>query len=299
MIKICSWNINSVRNKVVELNNFLEKENPDILFLSETKITEKLENSVEEKISKKFNCIWNSNKSSYYHGTCFLYKNEIFSNVNILLRDIKSYSNIYNTKNDSKNSKRINSIDKKTIDDDTEKAHKNEGRVLLCEFTLKNYEKIIILGTYSPNSGVNRKEPLKRLAYRTLRWDIDVYKTLNDLKVKYEKVFWIGDLNVTRKANDMAYKMNIAGTTEEERQNFANFLCDEWFDTFDELNPDKCDIIQRCTYGYNLNCKLRLDYIICCEKIKESIQESRIIYGYNDVSDHLPIMCIFKSLLDE
>ena len=69
--------------------------------------------------------------------------------------------------------------------------------------------------------------------------------------------------------------------------------------TFDELNTEKNNIIERCTYGYNIKCKLRLDYIICCERMKECIQESQIIYGYNDVSDHLPIMCTFKNLPDE
>ena len=53
MIKICSWNINSIRNKVDDVNQFLNKEEPDILFLSETKITQKLESSVEEKIKKE------------------------------------------------------------------------------------------------------------------------------------------------------------------------------------------------------------------------------------------------------
>jgi exodeoxyribonuclease III len=299
MIKICSWNINSIRNKVDYVNEFLNNEKPDILFISETKITEKLESSVEEKIKKEYTCIWNSNKSSYYHGTCFLIKNDIFSNVNVLSNEMEICSKQYNTESESKNSERINSIDKKCIDDDTEKAHKNEGRVILCEFTLKNDRKFVVLGTYSPNSGVDRKQPLKRLAYRTLRWDSDVYKTLNDLKTKYKEIFWIGDLNVAIKNNDMAYKMNIAGTTIEERHNFNNFLKDGWIDTFDELNTEKNNIIERCTYGYNIKCKLRLDYIICCERMKECIQESQIIYGYNDVSDHLPIMCTFKNLPDE
>ena len=30
------------------------------------------------------------------------------------------------------------------------------------------------------------------------------------------------------------------------------------------------------------------------DEIKDKIQESNIIYGYNDVSDHLPIICILK-----
>lgn len=296
MISITSWNINSIRNKVAFINDFLEKEKPDILFISETKITEKLETDVSKNINSEYSTIWNSNKSGYWHGTCFIYKKDKFDSVNVLSESIESYSTFYKLETDTVNSKKINTTLETDIDNDTEKAHKTEGRVLLCEFIIKETnEKIVVLGTYSPNSGVNRDKPLKRLAYRILRWDYDVYKTLDELKTKYKNVFWVGDLNVAHKQNDMAYKMNIAGTTFEERENFQSFLSTGWIDTFDILNSDKTKIIDRCTYGYNIKCKLRLDYIVSTNEMKERVKSSNIIYGYEEVSDHLPICVIFKT----
>jgi exonuclease III len=156
------------------------------------------------------------------------------------------------------------------------------------------------LGTYSPNSGVDRKNPLKRLAYRTLRWDYDIYHTLNELKKSYDNIVWVGDLNVARKDNDISYKIIIAGTTKEERENFENFITnDKWIDTFDKMNEDEVDINDRCTYGYGNKLQLRLDYIICSEKMEENIEYSIIKYDskndddYTEVSDHLPIIAKF------
>jgi len=295
MISIASWNINSIRKKVDKVNEFLTKQNPDILFISETKITLKLEKDLSNKIDSNYNCIWNTNKNSHWHGTCLLYKKDTFDKVNVLSLVVDSHSKLYKTVNeDTKCSKKINSTEEKSIDDDTEKAHKDEGRVILCEFILRSGETMSILGTYSPNSGVDRRNPLKRLAYRTLRWDPDIFKLLEEIKTKYKNVLWIGDLNVAVKDNDMSYKMNIAGTTFEERNNFKKFLENGWIDTFDELNPEKNKIIDRCTYGYNNSVKLRLDYIICSREMKESIKSSDILYGYDDVSDHLPISVVIS-----
>ena len=290
-INIASWNINSIRSKTDYVNGFLNTENPDILFISETKITSKIEDSVSSKIDTKFSCIWNTNKTSYWHGTCMIYNNDTFKKVNVLSTKLDSVSKKYKTDNVSKTSKRINETKEEDIDSDTKKAHNDEGRFILCEFILKNNSKFVLLGTYSPNSGVNRDSPLKRLAYRTLRWDNDIYTALNNLKKEYDNVMWVGDLNVARKQNDMAYKMIIAGTTDEERINFESFITEhKWIDTFDKMNEDKTKIIDRCTYGYNIKTKLRLDYIICSEKMEDKVETSYIIYDYKDISDHLPIM---------
>lgn len=297
---IASWNINSIRNKIDYVNIFLNNESPDILFLSETKLTTKIQDNIASKIDKKFNSIWNTNKTSHWHGTCIIYRKDTFKEVNTLSLQLKSVSKKYKTESTSKTSKIINETSEEDIDKDTEKAHNDEGRFILCEFVLKNDNKFVLLGTYSPNSGVDRKNPLKRLAYRTLRWDIDIYHTLNELKKSYDNIIWVGDLNVARKDNDISYKIIIAGTTQEERDNFENFITnDKWIDTFDNMYGDIENIDNRCTYGYGNKLQLRLDYIICSEKMENNIEYSKILYesseedNYIEVSDHLPIIAKF------
>jgi len=293
-IKISSWNINSIRNKIESLNIFLENENPDILFISETKIKPNLESSLTEKIDNEYVCIWNSNKTTHWHGTLILYKKETFKKVDTMSFKLDSISDIYKYDKDTSRSKRINSISEEDIDEDTNKAHLTEGRVILCNFHLMNGNNFVLLGTYSPNSGVNRTDPLKRLAYRVLRWDLDIYDMLEKLKKEYKNVIWLGDLNVARKTNDMSYKMIIAGTTEEERDNFETFLTNYWVDTFDELNTELVKFKDRATYGFGKKLQLRLDYVICSYDMKKYLVSSKILQDYNEVSDHLPIYTEFK-----
>ena len=68
------------------------------------------------------------------------------------------------------------------------------------------------------------------------------------------------------------------------------------------MNEDKVDINNRCTYGYGNKLQLRLDYIVCSEKMKENIEYSIIKYysekdddciNYTEVSDRLPIIAKF------
>jgi exodeoxyribonuclease III len=293
-IKISSWNINSIRNKIESLNTFLENENPDILFISETKIKPILENSLTEKINEHYVSIWNSNKTTHWHGTLILYKKESFKNVDSMSFKLDSVSSLYKYDKDTSRSKRINTTSEADIDEDTNKAHSTEGRVILCNFHLKNGDNFVLLGTYSPNSGVNRTDPLKRLAYRVLRWDLDIYNMLEKLKKEYKNVVWLGDLNVARKPNDMSYKMIIAGTTEEERNNFETFLTNGWIDTFDELNRELVKSKDRRTYGFDKKLQLRLDYVLCSFEMKKYLLSSKILEKYNEVSDHLPIYTEFN-----
>ena len=55
------------------------------------------------------------------------------------------------------------------------------------------------------------------------------------------------------------------------------------------MNEDLIQTKDRCTYGYGNKLQLRLDYIICSEKI----EYSKIIYESSEVSDHLPIIAKF------
>ena len=293
-IKISSWNINSIRNKIESVNMFLENETPDVLFISETKIKPNLEKSLTEKINKDYISIWNSNMTTHWHGTLILYKRDTFNNVDIISNTLDSFSTIYKTEKDTSRSKIINETSEDDIDEATNKAHSTEGRIILCKFNLKNGNNFTLLGTYSPNSGVNRNNPLRRLAYRVLRWDPDIYRILEKLKEDNENIIWLGDLNVARKNNDMSYKMIIAGTTEEERNNFETFLSNGWIDTFDELNTDLTKFKDRATYGFGKRLQLRLDYVLCSSQMKKYLLSSKILQEYNEISDHLPIYTEFN-----
>lgn len=272
-MKIWTWNVNGIRNKVSLVNDLLKKHDIDILLITETKIRNKDTNILFEG----YKCIFNCNKNSYYHGICFIYKNHL--NIELISTTLPSYQ--IHEPTESKNKLIIHKY-KDHIKGEIEKAHNTEGRIL----TIKCND-LIIVGTYVPNSGVHRTEPLKRLAYRTLAWDKDLEKYLNS----FEKVIWLGDLNVTLCDNDLLnVKCNIAGTTPEERNNLKEFM-KNWYDTYDINNIDKCQL--RATWGVGGRFPLRLDYVICSLNLK-----SQIVSCINDQSflgsDHCPIGVTIK-----
>lgn len=275
-LNVWTWNINCIKYKTQLIKILLIKHDIDILLVTETKIMEKDESITFEN----YTCLFNSNKTSNYHGVAFIYK----STLNMTVIDTVLPHNELNFNLNITRNKDIIQHYLPSIKKDIIKAHYMEGRILVlkCDF---NNKQIIFVGTYVPNSGVNKKHPLKRLAYRTLSWDKDLYQYLSLLK--NENVIWLGDLNVVIKDNDTHnIKSNIAGTTIEERSNIKEFMID-WIDTWDIVNNvKKCSL--RATWGINTRYPLRLDYIICSKSLKKNIVSSYIDQQYEG-SDHCPI----------
>ncbi len=243
------------------------------MFITETKIKPVDEINIQ---FKNYNCYFNSNKTSYYHGVLFIVKSNLNVTVlNTTLPICNDNFTLTTTKNNVIINKYLN-----TIKMERQKAHLTEGRLL----TIKVND-LVLVGTYCPNSGVNRQEPLKRLGYRILSWDLDLYHYINQLP--YHNIVWLGDLNVTILNHDVLYKRNIAGTTEEEKCNINQFLTNHWVDSFDLLNQElKCK--QRATWGVNTKYPMRLDYILCSPNLKDKIINSIVDQEYLG-SDHVPL----------
>lgn len=291
MLNIWTWNVNSIRGKVDNVRELLMAENIDVLFLTETKIQKKHEN--ELNFGKDYSVIFNSNKNTYHHGVAFVFRKDKVK-MNLISDELPVSHLILSCKSENKveNKKNSHIFEKTSVKDVVEvvkKAHKTEGRILTvkCEF---EDQTLVLVGTYVPNSGVNRSDPLLRLPYRTLSWDKDLYTHLLNLEKEYGKVIWLGDLNVARNDNDLYnIKSNYAGTTAEERNNMNKFISDsKWIDTWHVLNPEITNFKDRCTYGVNTFCKLRLDYVICSPQLESSLLSSLSRQSFPS-SDHCPM----------
>jgi exodeoxyribonuclease III len=286
LINIWTWNVNGIKNKTKLIQNLLLEHNIDILFVTETKIKPSIEATLH---FDNYKCIWNSNKNTSFHGVCFIYKSIL--KLELIDNFLPNIINEYKANENGQNATIVNTyLD--TINFDIKMAHNLEGRILTVK--LNN---LIIVGTYVPNSGVNKKEPLKRLAYRTKAWDKDVYNYLLDLELKYNNVIWVGDLNVVINDNDVInIKTNIAGTTKEERENIQNFInTNKWIDTWHDKNINVKSCKERATWGVNTSFPLRLDYILCSSYLKEYIISSKSDQKYEG-SDHIPLGTIFNIL---
>jgi exodeoxyribonuclease III len=258
-MKIIAWNINGIRAmlKKKDLINLINKEDPDIFCLGETKISCPFEDTKEEikkLLNKSYNDYWSPCKvKNGYSGTAIFTK--------------KKPKNIIYGLN---------------IDD---KEYDEEGRVITCEFS-----KFILVHVYTPNSG----EALARLDYRTKSWDKIFTKYLKKLS-ENKNVILCGDLNVAHNEIDLKNpKTNLrsAGFTIEERQSFNHLIKDtNMIDTFRFLHPDE---IKYSYWSYRMkarerNSGWRIDYFIVSEKIIKKIIKSDIlidIYG----SDHAPVI---------
>lgn len=293
-VRIWLWNVNSIRNKMAYVIELLRKHNIDILVINETKIQPKHEKDII--LPEAYRIIFNSNQKASFHGVAIIYRKEYdISCISSILtpQDLSKRPRINQI--NLKNSKKISQVSTETLEKDVAKGHLTEGRILTVKCSLSGLkDSFILVGTYCPNSGCDRKEPLKRLAYRTCCWDKDLYSHLMKLEKEYSRVIWIGDLNVARRNNDM-YKVgiNISGTTPEERSNFELFMNEnQWIDTWEVCNPKKMRIEERCTYGVKSFCKLRIDYILTSPFLKNSIKSSTIDQEYEG-SDHVPLGTTF------
>ena len=295
-MNIWTWNVNSIRNKMDLVNDLLNRYNIDILVVTETKIQSNRESSLAALINPNYKVLWNSNKISYYHGTALIYKKNIKVTLvaNYLPRSVSTVDmNLCGKKNKKIIMESLQNTNQLTTD--CTNAHKHEGRIITAYCQTEDGKIITVVGSYVPNSGTDRKDPLKRLAYRTTTWDKDMYQHLLNMNKQCDNVVWLGDLNVARHDHDINKpRSNYAGVTQEERYNMNQFIDDNgWIDTWDYNNPQTLNYKNRWTYGMAKQTKLRLDYVICSPQMKDMIVWSGIDHEFEG-SDHVPMGTIFN-----
>lgn len=258
-MKIIAWNINGIR-AILQKGNLVElinKEDPDVFCLGETKISCKFLNDIKIKFNEQLN-----NKYFNYWSQCSV---KAGYSGTVICTKIEPINVIYGL-----------NIDNEEYD--------REGRVITCEF-----DKYFIVHVYTPNSG----EVLKRLDYRVNIWDEKFRLYLNSLQKK-KPVILCGDLNVAHNEIDLKNpKTNLksAGFTIEERNSFNTLLNETKFiDVFRHLYPTD---IKYSYWSYRFNSRKknsgwRIDYFLVSKKLIKKIINCDIL----DVlgSDHAPII---------
>lgn len=161
--------------------------------------------------------------------------------------------------------------------------HDDEGRLITLEM-----ENFYFITVYVPNS----QNELKRLSYR-MEWEKDFRDYVSGLAEK-KPVIICGDMNVAHNDIDIknpASNHHNPGFTDEEREKMTELLAAGFTDSFRYLYPDKKDTYSWWSYRFNSrerNAGWRIDYFLVSDKIKDKIQDSKIlsdIYG----SDHCPV----------
>ncbi|HET7673785.1 MAG TPA: exodeoxyribonuclease III [Candidatus Saccharimonadales bacterium] len=259
-MRIYSWNVNGIRavHKKGLFVPFVEKHQPDVLCLQETKAHQ----GQSEVDLPDYEEYWNSADKKGYSGTAIFTKQKPLAVINGLPLDIaKKYGLIADGYGDPN----------------------KEGRVITAE-----YEKFYIISVYTPNA----KDDLSRVPLRHKQWDPAFLAYCKELEKKKPVVF-CGDLNVAHTEDDLARpKPNIGkkGFTDEEREGFQNFLDAGFIDTFRMFTKGNGHY-SWWTHWANArarNVGWRIDYFLVSQTLKDKVKKAEI---HADVmgSDHCPV----------
>ena len=264
-MKLYSWNVNGIRavwNKGL-FQQFMEKHNPDILCLQETK-AQPHESPIDLPDYHEF---WNSAEKRGYSGTA------IFSKT-------KPHEVRYGF---SEN------IQQKFNFEDAFGDPTKEGRVISAR-----YDSYWVVTVYTPNS----KDKLERLSLRHKIWDPAFLMHVTELE-KDAPVIFSGDLNVAHQEIDLARpKENVGkhGFTNEEREGISKLLDAGYTDTYRFLQPDKKEAYTWWTHWGNSrarNVGWRIDYWMLSNRLTDKLKSAGI---HSDVmgSDHCPLIITLK-----
>ena len=258
-MKIYSWNVNGIRavHRKGLLEPFIDKHQPDVLCLQETKAQEEQ----SEVDLPEYEEYWHSAEKKGYSGTA------IFTKIppeNVLYGIPEDIKKKYELKDEY---------------GDTTK----EGRVLTLEF--ENY---FVSTVYTPNA----KEDLSRIPMRQ-QWNPAYLEYMKQLESKKPVVF-CGDFNVAHTDLDLARpKENKGkkGVTEEERAGFAAMEKAGFVDTLRIFQPDTVDLYTWWSHWGNArerNVGWRIDYVMTSEDLVSIVKKANIhpeVLG----SDHCPV----------
>lgn len=259
-MKIISWNVNGIRavTKKGLFLPFVEKYDPDILCLQETKAQE----HQSEIDLPQYVEYWNSALKKGYSGTAIFTKTKPLSVFNGLPESII---------------KKFDLIADKYGDPTT------EGRVISAE-----YEKFYVVTVYTPNA----KDDLSRIPLRHKQWDPAFLAHCKELE-KSKPVVFCGDLNVAHTEDDLARpKQNegLKGFTKEERAGFQAFIDAGFIDTFRMFTKGNGHYSwwSHFANARERNVGWRIDYILVSESLKNKVKSAEIlpeVFG----SDHCPV----------
>lgn len=260
-MKIYSWNVNGIRAVIRKelFVPFIQKEQPDILCLQETKAKQ----GQAEIDLPDYTEFWYSADKPGYSGTAMFSKIPPLQVVDGFPQDIiKAYK----------------------VTGDTFGDPNKEGRVLAAEF-----DKFWLVTVYTPNA----KDDLGRLQLRHKQWDPAFLAYCKQLEKSGKPVVFCGDLNVAHTEDDLANpKPNRGkkGFTDEEREGFQNFLDSGFVDTLRMFKQGNGYYTWWSHFANSRarNVGWRIDYFLVSEELRNHVVSANIhpaILG----SDHCPV----------
>lgn len=272
-MKVISFNINGLRARTAQLQQLIDKHQPDVIGLQEIKV---------HNDAFPIEAIEAMGYKAYYHGQKAHYGVAILSK--------QAPTNVQ--------------YGFPTDDEDAQK------RMIMATFDWQDEQgkthSMRILNGYFPQ-GENRDHETKFPAKRKFYQDLMTY--LNDHHQPSEQLIVMGDINISATDADIGIgeanakrwlKTGKCSFLPEERE-WINTLYDWGLeDSFRTLHPEVDDKYSWFDYrsrGFDDNRGLRIDQIIVTKSLMSHCIESDVDYelrGVEKPSDHAPIWAVFK-----
>jgi exodeoxyribonuclease-3 len=268
-MKIISFNINGLRARINQLQQLIDKHQPDVIGLQEIKVHNEMF-PLEAIEQMGYRVIYHGQKAHY--GVAMM-------------------------------SKQTPSEVQYGFPGDDAEAQK---RMIMATFDLENGEKIRVLNGYFPQ-GENRSHETKFPAKEKYYTDLMSY--LNDHHQADENLVVMGDINISATDLDIGIGEKNAkrwlqtgkcSFLPEERQWYQTLVDWGLQDSFRVQNPQVNDRFSWFDYrsrGFDDNRGLRIDQILVTDKLMASCTETGVDYelrGAEKPSDHAPIWAEFK-----
>ncbi len=262
MTKIISWNVNSVKQRLNQLEKLIKEENPEIILLQETKSQDK---DFPEEIFSDYGYNIAKKGQKTFNGVAVLSKYPFEE----IMDELPSYD----------------------IDDEDIQAR-------FVETVMSIKGKIHrIISVYVPNGSEIDSD---KYHYK-IRFLARLQIHLEKIKQYDENIVIAGDFNICyddidlyapeKFANQICYSM-------EERKKLRELFSLEYFDSFRILHPNKQQFSWWDYRGgsYQNNKGLRIDYILGNSKAMNNLSKAEILEEYRKLekaSDHCPLLGVF------
>ncbi len=257
-MKIFSWNVNGIRavQKKGDLDRFLERFDPDILCLQETKAHR---DQVELDLPQ-YEEYWNSAGKKGYSGTAIFAKHAPLRVIHGIPEEIAKQYALADSYGDTT----------------------KEGRVVTLEF-----EPFYISTVYTPNA----KDDLSRIPMRQ-NWDPAYLAFMKQLEAE-KPVIFCGDLNVAHTEDDLARPKENEGKkgfTKEERAGIDAMVNAGFVDTFRLFTEGNGYYTWWSHWGgaRDRNVGWRIDYVMVSEQLKSMVRRAQV-HPAALGSDHCPV----------
>jgi exodeoxyribonuclease-3 len=253
-MKIASWNVNSVRARMINVLDYLKKDEPDILFLQEIK-TENINFPFDEFKKSGYESFVFGQKS--YNGVAFLSKIKIENiNLNFIEDDLK------------------------------------QSRIITGEIKI-NKKKIKIINIYVPNGNpinTEKYEYKKRWLGKFLKSVKKTLSTEKNIIISGDFNIIPDEIDVydhNKFINDALYKIEI-------RKYFRELINYGFKDVFRQLKKNKQEYTfwDYMAGSWHKNYGMRIDHFLVTDNLLENIKTININQkprGKTKPSDHTPI----------